>query len=817
MIFAHVHVQRAALGFVSLRGLTTYALQQRVNQLLKFIKFDSLPDTSADSAHSPWHSVSKLPTLDSAVSHLESLSGPSEDYDLAPPPLDPVHSPPTWLLVGLCSKVKSPADAEKASHLIVTHLPHIPPSLRPPVLILVVHVLSTYRVLPALEPVVKLFIGLPLFHEHWHFNRLLRALSFYTDSPTDGRYVARLTILLLKTMTERELSLTNKTYRLLLQNRYITVELTEELRQRMIRDKVVPDRAHLESLLRVFAHHGSAHDATAYARTIHDLDRKQEKTLNIDMSTRSKLSETDQVVPSATVEYLSHLVHEDSQRKLFDADIEWRNFLITGRSPRFLNKQKTSAAAWGARLLSLSRTRSFSPENLVAFLDWSRAQHFPFRTHTTLSYTIVLRGLLRKRAYPLALEVWKRYHARKLHLDYVAFGVGVEVLTRAGHSDRALALLNSLVDGYRPRRERRARRTSSRLPVVKRSRVPASLVTRFMRVLSVTNPSAALRVWEYMGILYDTTPDALAFTSMLNAARRATLYGESFAGAMQELGFDFQFRLPFTKPAMAALPELTDTGSLDGARRKAYEKLEKSLVVNEGDMWGGERAWRRAHRIFTNALLAGWPTLADVRPPAHAVRSSFESSATAPLRDLKRFLSPSNPIEDGVESSAPRPILTRYNHPVHTDVDTEGNTDLYHSPPLLPIHPRGAYPSLAPDDATFRAAVLLLGTSRAANEIPQTLAWMRALGIVPKTRTLAYALVFWAEVSIGAPLLERLRGTPAGRHIVGDDGRGEYVRLVRWISEWVGAQNVPDEAAVGEAMRRVDIMRRGGDRSGDQE
>src|SRR5712691_2557868 len=158
MIFAHVHVQRAALAFVFLRGNSTHALQHRINQLVKFIRLEHPPNTSADP---PWHSVSKLPTLDSAVSHLESLSSPSEDNDLSPPPLDTVHSPPTWLLVKLCSKVRSPADAEKASHLIVTHLPHIPPSLRPPVLILVVHILYTFRVLSALEPVIRLFIGLP--------------------------------------------------------------------------------------------------------------------------------------------------------------------------------------------------------------------------------------------------------------------------------------------------------------------------------------------------------------------------------------------------------------------------------------------------------------------------------------------------------------------------------------------------------------------------------------------------------------------------------------------------------------------------------
>jgi len=278
---------------------------------------------------------------------------------------------------------------------------------------------------------------------------------------------------------------------------------------------------------------------------------------------------------------------------------------------------------------------------------------------------------------------------------------------------------------------------------------------------------------------------------MLNAARHATLKGDSFAGAMQELGFNLRLRLPFSKPDKTMFArsgtemESTTVGpeSLDRARRRSYEKLEKSFSVDEGDMWGGERAWRRAHRIFTNALLAGWPELADVQAPAHAIRSSGESPATAPFRDLKNFLTPSQP------------------HP-HTTIPIDYPEDLPDdpNPPLLPIHSHGAYLSFAPDDATFLAAVLLLGMARCSSQIPQTLAWMRALDIKPLMRTLAYALVFWAEVSIGSPLLEGLRG----RH---EDG--EYVRFVRWMEEWVGVENVPDEAAIGYAMRNIDGMRRG--------
>ena len=664
--------------------------------------------------------------------------------------------PPTWLLVTLCFKVRSQSDAEKASHFIITNLPYIPPDLRPPVLILVVHLLSAYRVFPSLERVVKLFIGLPIFHEHehWHFNRLLRALLRYADTPTNGRIIGRLAILLLNTMTERELTLKKKTYRLFLQNRYLTMELTEELRQRMIRDNVVPDRAHLESFLRIFANLGSVREAATYAHAIQTVDRKP--------------PESNQVVApqNPTVEYLNHLVHENAQRTELDANAEWLRSVKTGLPHRFLNKRITTSAAWAARLLSLSRTRSFSAESLVAFFEWSHAQRFPFRTHTTLAYTVVLQGLLRKGAYPLALEVWERYRkhgTRQLRLDPVVLASGVEVLTLAGHPDRALALIDSPAN-------------------VSRAQVPASVITRFMRALATTHPSAALRLWEHMDILYGTVPDAHAFSIMLDAARHATLNGESFAGAMQELGIPF--RLPFRQSP--ALPKEEEaSSSLDRARRRSYAQLKHAFTTSEGgdDMWGTERAWRRAHRIFTSALLATWPALVEVRAPAHAMRDSGEGAATAPLRDLGRFILPPPPP---------------HNNNNHSDDDTEEA----HGPLLLrlPLHPHApAYcPSFAPDDATFRAAVLLLGAARAAGEIPLTLARMRALGVVPRTRTLAYALVFWAEVSVGAPLLERLRGG------------GEYVRLVRWMEEWVGVEKVPDEAAVGEAMRRVDAMRRQG-------
>jgi hypothetical protein len=69
---------------------------------------------------------------------------------------------------------------------------------------------------------------------------------------------------------------------------------------------------------------------------------------------------------------------------------------------------------------------------------------------------------------------------------------------------------------------------------------------------------------------------------------------------------------------------------------------------------------------------------------------------------------------------------------------------------------------------------------------------MRALGLTPRTRTLAYALVFWAEMSRSSPLLERFQNSRGG-----GGGGGEYVTFVRWLEEWVGVGNLPDEKEEG--------------------
>ncbi|KDQ16920.1 hypothetical protein BOTBODRAFT_30309 [Botryobasidium botryosum FD-172 SS1] len=65
---------------------------------------------------------------------------------------------------------------------------------------------------------------------------------------------------------------------------------------------------------------------------------------------------------------------------------------------------------------------------------------------------------------------------------------------------------------------------------------------------------------------------------------------------------------------------------------------------------------------------------------------------------------------------------------------------------------------------------------------------MRALKIWPTRRTLALALVAFAEVGAPAPIAESRGG-----------GAGGHGKLVAWIKEWVGERNYPRDEEIQKA------------------
>lgn len=71
---------------------------------------------------------------------------------------------------------------------------------------------------------------------------------------------------------------------------------------------------------------------------------------------------------------------------------------------------------------------------------------------------------------------------------------------------------------------------------------------------------------------------------------------------------------------------------------------------------------------------------------------------------------------------------------------------------------------------------------------------MRALRVHPRRRTLCFALIFWAEVSLRGPIFEEWAEK---------NERSEYGRLWRWIRDWVGDRNVPRDYMITHFVKVV--------------
>jgi hypothetical protein len=103
-------------------------------------------------------------------------------------------------------------------------------------------------------------------------------------------------------------------------------------------------------------------------------------------------------------------------------------------------------------------------------------------------------------------------------------------------------------------------------------------------------------------------------------------------------------------------------------------------------------------------------------------------------------------------------------------------------PDLLTSDGKSRYPSIVVTNSNCFNYITLLGVGGRAGEIPLVLAWMKALGIQPSDSTIAVALVFWAEVTVQAPLVEKWSGGPE---------KNQYARFVEWLREWVGERRLP--------------------------
>jgi pentatricopeptide repeat protein len=426
----------------------------------------------------------------------------------------------------------------------------------------------------------------------------------------------------------------------------------------------------------------------------------------------------------------------------------------TSRFP-FQSRRAMSVYHWTTALAVAARDKKVSSKTLKQLFESVRTRTIAFRP-TVATYSVLMRGLIHRRDYEDAEEVWGMLIREGLVLDRKALTVGLQVLTRAGHPHQAFCTLEEF-----------AAKPDARgvIPLKLQSRPPGRIqgpivvtsivMNEFMvALLRIGRPDVVFKLWDHMETLYGVSPDAISLNILLKSARLSAKLDDSFAGVMSHLAS----KNPFRKHRLEPLGR-EDVGS----------DIKQMLSEKSGyrtTSWNNMPAWQWAIRIFQHVILGNWPHLKDIPPPANAIHTSGKVAALHPMGELaQRFGGPRINVKSNQTRVGPYPL----------------------------------YPQIFPEDATFFAYIQLLGIQSLAYEIPLALAWMRELEIVPSKDTLAMALVFWAEISLHSPLIESLVGE-----------RSEYARLVRWIRDWVGHEKVPREEDIRHWLRVVAIIRDGG-------
>ncbi|KAI0674740.1 hypothetical protein C8Q78DRAFT_965279 [Trametes maxima] len=419
--------------------------------------------------------------------------------------------------------------------------------------------------------------------------------------------------------------------------------------------------------------------------------------------------------------------------------------------PLLPSSDELTPRAWLKVLSTAAIDRRMSTDRLLALYRQGR-QGLVGPVYVLVATFLVIKSLLRRwelnEIAPLLAEALKR----KDLFNTNQLTVAVEALTMLHRPDAAFRLLERF-SPYQP---------GPALPYL--AQIDIRTVNTFMiALLRIGRPDAVFYVWDALPVLFPgVEPDAASLAILLKTAR----FARKCEGALQVALADFGLRRLLSNHRSAPAPVLAPTVD----RKDAVDGLER--LLRDGTpatgFWRGERAGAVALRLVWRVLVGNWPTLAAVRSPLHAVRRNAAAQALAPVADLFHSAAPGS--GEGEDEGR-----------VMVPTDEDGRT----------------YFGIAPHDVMFRALLDLLAEEDCAGQIPRVLAWMRHLRVRPSRETLAVALVYWGEVSLEGPLIERWKG---------DSGSG-YGRLEKWMGRWVGRRSMPRREEMQRALSRVKWFR----------
>ena len=296
-------------------------------------------------------------------------------------------------------------------------------------------------------------------------------------------------------------------------------------------------------------------------------------------------------------------------------------------------------------------------------------------------------------------------------------------------------------------------------PVVEQVQLTSRVINCFMvRAMYFRRPDVVFRLWDGMTSHYGvdssiTTLDILIRSARLAASMETAL--TKFTPKWMVFSGGFFRRKPM-------LPNLS-----------AEILWMLSPECSPSPRWAGIPAWRMVRRLFREEILfANWPWLRNVTVPALAIRGDDATGQVEAIKELA--------MDGGLWGTQVRKM--------------------------------GNYPHLIPSARIFREYIVMLGRVLRSSEIPETLAWMKALGILPSRRTLSLSLALWSQVGLES-LADDVWGGSAYQHLSRVNNRpsspvhprhgGEYDKLLAWLEDWVGEDNVPGDNEVLDAFEYI--------------
>ncbi|KIY44903.1 hypothetical protein FISHEDRAFT_21917, partial [Fistulina hepatica ATCC 64428] len=499
---------------------------------------------------------------------------------------------PSWVVFYLVGfKVRTPAHAQhKMMDIVDAHLPHASRVLQAPLIVFAALHAARFNLVVLYPLLVDLFIALPQTHPTATFNLFLQALC---TTPERGIECARAVVRVLRSMESRGLRLQPDTYERLLKDRFVTLEVTKYLHERMVREGHVPTQSELEAYLRIFAKGGSIHSAEKYYEAIREYSLKNSSAVPLKFwggshggfpHRANTLHLTALNNRISAFGYLQSLLAAQHGATL--QSVQSEEDALERRTTVSASHKQVDIADYTTALAAATRDHTIG-ERALTMIHRSAIRKNPTLRETIVTKTVFIRGLLRRRAFASAAKEFRRLTRSGLQLDGQALAVGLQALTRNGEPHRALALL-----------ERHCSSANAALPAKYRTQPPLQLSSIglndfLVSLLRTHRPDAVLRLYDLAGPLYRAYPDSRSLSLLLAAARMALRMDNTFTAGLASL-FD---KNPFRR-ARRDVPPRTRAEAVAELSAVLGAPTDEEPRVYVSGSWRTESAVHRAQRVF---------------------------------------------------------------------------------------------------------------------------------------------------------------------------------------------------------------------------